>query len=546
MKIQLKRSNTLDGATAKVPAPENMAYGEVAVNYNSTDPSIFIKDTDDNIRKLSIVDITTTQSDWAENNQASPAYIKNRQLVTNELIRLEGEIDQNKTNIDAITTLNEAPNDGRQYGRVGKTNSWTPIAVQEADPSGTGYVRKSGGWTSIDSYAYTNKTYVDDQDASAVLLATTTSKDYTDTEVEKVQKAIDDLEADIIAANYLQAPQGTDPTQKYAQTISGTWVTISDSGNGSGSDEYVTKAGAQTISGEKTFGATTRFNNNLICTGSNNQITGSTTFTGTADFNQRVKLNSNSELNADLKINGKLDYGNDVAMKADGSKITFRQKDVGGNPTGNPQNGSGSGGGVMKFLGDSSLNNLQMGIRTDDPEAGLDVRAGIRANQYQNFPTRAVFDGQKFTSLDGFDFDDEARFYSNVIQTKPTFRMIENTTAYSLSSISSAEKAVATAIRAGLRGYTSNGKRKFCIDKSLIVNAFTAEGLDVNDYDLLTDVSVPEHEGLIDDDNNATYGAKAAQSFTAINYEGLFAFLLSAGPDLSALEARVAALEYVP
>ena len=44
MKIQLKRSNVLESGAAKEPTTAQMEYGELAVNYNSSDPAIFIKD----------------------------------------------------------------------------------------------------------------------------------------------------------------------------------------------------------------------------------------------------------------------------------------------------------------------------------------------------------------------------------------------------------------------------------------------------------------------------------------------------------------------
>lgn len=52
MKIQLKRSNVLDGGAAKEPTPAQMEFGELAVNYNATDPSIFLKDADGNIIRV--------------------------------------------------------------------------------------------------------------------------------------------------------------------------------------------------------------------------------------------------------------------------------------------------------------------------------------------------------------------------------------------------------------------------------------------------------------------------------------------------------------
>jgi len=57
MKIQIKRSNVLESGSAKEPTPAQMEYGELAVNYNSTDPALFIKDSSDNIVKIGSADI---------------------------------------------------------------------------------------------------------------------------------------------------------------------------------------------------------------------------------------------------------------------------------------------------------------------------------------------------------------------------------------------------------------------------------------------------------------------------------------------------------
>ena len=53
MKIQLKRSNVLDGGVAKAPTAGQMEYGELAVNYSSIDPVLFIKDSTNSIVRLS-------------------------------------------------------------------------------------------------------------------------------------------------------------------------------------------------------------------------------------------------------------------------------------------------------------------------------------------------------------------------------------------------------------------------------------------------------------------------------------------------------------
>ena len=49
MKIQLKRSRFLEQGVAKRPTAEQTEYGELCVNYNANDPTLFIKDTNDQI-----------------------------------------------------------------------------------------------------------------------------------------------------------------------------------------------------------------------------------------------------------------------------------------------------------------------------------------------------------------------------------------------------------------------------------------------------------------------------------------------------------------
>lgn len=52
MKIQLKHSNVLDGSSAKKPTADQMEYGELAVNYNNNDPSVFIKDSTNKVVRI--------------------------------------------------------------------------------------------------------------------------------------------------------------------------------------------------------------------------------------------------------------------------------------------------------------------------------------------------------------------------------------------------------------------------------------------------------------------------------------------------------------
>jgi len=52
MKISLKNSGVLNGGAAIPPTSAHMEFGELAINYSSTDPSIFIKDSAGAIRRL--------------------------------------------------------------------------------------------------------------------------------------------------------------------------------------------------------------------------------------------------------------------------------------------------------------------------------------------------------------------------------------------------------------------------------------------------------------------------------------------------------------
>ena len=52
MKIQLKRSNVLETGKAKVPTSAQLDYGELAINYNADDPTLFLKDSNDNVIKF--------------------------------------------------------------------------------------------------------------------------------------------------------------------------------------------------------------------------------------------------------------------------------------------------------------------------------------------------------------------------------------------------------------------------------------------------------------------------------------------------------------
>lgn len=53
MKLQLKRSNVLESGGAKEPTAAQLEFGELAINYNKDDPAIFLKDSNNNVIRIS-------------------------------------------------------------------------------------------------------------------------------------------------------------------------------------------------------------------------------------------------------------------------------------------------------------------------------------------------------------------------------------------------------------------------------------------------------------------------------------------------------------
>ena len=53
MRLQLKRSNVLASGAAKTPTASQLEYGELAINYNTDDPAIFLKDSNNNVIRIS-------------------------------------------------------------------------------------------------------------------------------------------------------------------------------------------------------------------------------------------------------------------------------------------------------------------------------------------------------------------------------------------------------------------------------------------------------------------------------------------------------------
>ena len=87
MKIQLKRSNVQSAGVAKAPTAAQMEYGELAVNYNTADPVIFIKDSAGAIIRLTN-DNSSIDQDISD--------------INNQIIVIEGDISSIKGDITTI------------------------------------------------------------------------------------------------------------------------------------------------------------------------------------------------------------------------------------------------------------------------------------------------------------------------------------------------------------------------------------------------------------------------------------------------------------
>ena len=109
MKIQLKRSNQLQNGAAKPPTPEQMEWGELAVNYNGTDPVLFIK---------------------AENAGSGKIIRLAGSGAPGEVDSVQGELPiivDNTDPINPVIKFADVPTDGKQYVRV--DGAWQEVYI---------------------------------------------------------------------------------------------------------------------------------------------------------------------------------------------------------------------------------------------------------------------------------------------------------------------------------------------------------------------------------------------------------------------------------
>jgi len=256
-------------------------------------------------------------------------------------------------------------------------------------------------------------------------------------------------------------------------------------------------------------------------------------------FGGGLTMSGASVLSSTLSLSaGVYDFGANVGIRQQSPGFTITENGKTG--TGGNSNAAGQGGISVKFLGGSAM-NASVGIRNNSPSAALHVSSAMRANQYLDGAGNSTFNGRLFRSADGYDFTDTMRLHGAVIQSQPSVRTIDATNANTASAITAAERSAAASIRSALKAHTINGKRRFTVDQTSLSAAFSDAGLDIADYDIMQQVTLPAHEEYSDE--YVTIAGLAESTVMTINYETLFAFLLAAGPDLSSLEARIAALE---
>ena len=156
MKLQLKRSLRLSNGAAQAPSAEQMSYGELAVNYSDTDPSIFLKDSTNVVRKLAISSLPDTSSSSAQSGTLDDRY----------LMLSGGTVSGNVLATSFI-------------GGVARVATSAPASGSEAElwfNSSTGrlYIRYSGQWVDASPDSFTmgtdfySKTQTDTEISDAV------------------------------------------------------------------------------------------------------------------------------------------------------------------------------------------------------------------------------------------------------------------------------------------------------------------------------------------------------------------------------------------
>ena len=152
MKLQLKRSLRLSGGLAQAPSAEQMSFGEIAVNYADADPSIFLKDSTNVIRKLAISALPDTSSSASQSGTLDDRYLRlNGGTLSGTLTGVEfiGGVARVSDNAPASGTSSELwfnSSNGRLYIRYG--GQWVD-ASPDSFTMGTDFYSKTQTDTEI-------------------------------------------------------------------------------------------------------------------------------------------------------------------------------------------------------------------------------------------------------------------------------------------------------------------------------------------------------------------------------------------------------------
>ena len=162
MKIQLKRSQTVNSGAPIPPTVAAMEYGELAVNYNASDPTIFIKDSANQIVEIASVNGNNKGQLWSDagnklyptnissavgigtNNPSAPLTIQNATSADIHLIKSGTTNSQSSITFDGTKLDTTAPVGGSINFNVG-TNLGAHI-----DGSGNVGIKKSAPTAALD------------------------------------------------------------------------------------------------------------------------------------------------------------------------------------------------------------------------------------------------------------------------------------------------------------------------------------------------------------------------------------------------------------
>ena len=166
MKLQLKRSNVLVSGSAKAPEAGQLDFGELAINYSADDPVIFLKDSNNQVIRISGIGIPDLSDSAGQSGTLDDRYLMlsggtmtgNITLFADPTVAMEAAtkqyVDTQVGNIDipSATEVGTVPpsspvdgalwwdtNDGRLYVYYTDVNSsqWVPATPETIIVSAT-------------------------------------------------------------------------------------------------------------------------------------------------------------------------------------------------------------------------------------------------------------------------------------------------------------------------------------------------------------------------------------------------------------------------